>query len=174
MAPVIRIARVVSAMCMIGVSESYSAPKAVNHNCAGGGGHCMSGEREVPLVDKSGTNAATPVPSINYLTLGMIVGLFAAFVSTSAPAFAGDGAAGAKVFDANCVGCHKGGGNVLSKEKTLTKEALQANSKYEIPAITEQVSAGKPPMPAFGQRISAADCENVATYVREQADKGWS
>lgn len=173
MAPCIGFASVASAMCMIGIAEGFSIPHAVNRNGAGERIRFGS-EQEVPRVVQSDMETGTSASSVNPLLFGMIVGLAAAFVATSTPAFAdGDAAAGEGIFSAQCAGCHKGGGNVLAKEKTLTKDALQANSKYEISLIAEQVAGGKASMPAFGQKISPADVENVAAYVRAQADKGW-
>ena len=41
-------------------------------------------------------------------------------------------------------------------------------------AIVYQVTNGKNAMPAFKGRLSAAQIEEVAGYVLEQAEKGWS
>lgn len=93
------------------------------------------------------------------------------------PAWAGDAAAGAKVFAANCAACHAGGGNVVMANKTLKKEALEqylANySDGAEAAIAYQVTNGKGAMPAFGGRLSDADIANVAAYVASQAESGW-
>jgi len=57
--------------------------------------------------------------------------------------------------------------------KTLKKADLTKFSKYDTAAIKTQVQKGKAPMPAFGEKLSADDVEDVSAYVREQADKGW-
>ena len=36
-----------------------------------------------------------------------------------------------------------------------------------------QVTNGKNAMPAFSGRLTEADIEDVATYVLDQAEKGW-
>ena len=89
------------------------------------------------------------------------------------PALAGDAAGGAKVFSANCAACHMGGNNVVMANKTLKKDALEKYQMNSLEAITTQVKNGKNAMPAFGGRLSAAQIEDVATYVLEQAEKGW-
>ncbi len=95
------------------------------------------------------------------------------FTAFSNPAWAGDAAAGGKIFSANCAACHAGGNNVIMANKTLKKEALAQYGMNSIGAITTQVTKGKNAMPAFGGRLSAAQIEDVATYVLAQSEKGW-
>ena len=90
----------------------------------------------------------------------------------SAPAFADD-ASGAKLFNANCAQCHAGGNNLVMPKKTLKKAALAEYGMNSIAAITTQVTKGKNAMPAFGGRLSAAQIEDLATYVLSQSEKGW-
>lgn len=94
-------------------------------------------------------------------------------IAFSNPALAGDAAGGAKIFSANCAACHAGGNNVIMANKNLKKEALAEYGMNSIAAITTQVTNGKNAMPAFGGRLSAAQIEDVATYVLAQAEKGW-
>lgn len=104
----------------------------------------------------------------------MCVGLFAAAVGTTSPAFAIDMKNGEEVFNANCAGCHAGGENAVNAEKTLKQSKLKQYGKYEIPNIVMQVTKGnKDGMPAFGERLFTPDINDVAAYVRSQADKGW-
>ncbi|NEO80365.1 cytochrome c6 PetJ [Moorena sp. SIO4G3] len=84
---------------------------------------------------------------------------------------AGDATNGGKLFAANCNACHMGGKNVVKQEKTLKKEALEKYGMYSAAAIIEQVTNGKPPMPAFRGRLKAQQIEDVAAYVLQQADK---
>jgi cytochrome c6 len=106
---------------------------------------------------------------ISILTVAFAV----VFMTFSSPAFAGDAAGGAKIFSANCAACHAGGNNVIMANKTLKKEALAQYGMNSIEAITTQVTKGKNAMPAFGGRLSAAQIEDVATYVLAQSEKGW-
>jgi cytochrome c6 len=89
------------------------------------------------------------------------------------PALAGDAASGGKIFSANCAACHMGGNNVISATKTLKQDALKQYDMYSIDAIKYQVVNGKNAMPAFGNKLSEAQIEDVATYVLSQADSGW-
>lgn len=91
----------------------------------------------------------------------------------AAPALAGDIASGAKVFGSNCAACHIGGGNLVNPAKTLSKADLEANVMASLEAIKTQVTNGKGAMPSFAGRLSEADIENVASYVLDQAEKGW-
>jgi cytochrome c6 len=90
------------------------------------------------------------------------------------PAFAGDVEAGAKIFKANCIGCHLRGNNTLVKDKTLKLEALEKFGMNSATAIITQVTNGKNGMPAFGKKLSTSDIENVASYVLAQAEGGWA
>jgi len=108
------------------------------------------------------------------LVFGLAMGLFAAVVGVRAPsALAADLDNGESVFAASCASCHAGGGNTVSPDKKLKKEALQQFGKYEPAMIVAQVTKGNGAMPAFGERISPEDIGDVAAYVRAQADKGW-
>jgi cytochrome c6 len=106
---------------------------------------------------------------ISFLTVAFA--LFA--VTFSSPAMAAEVASGAKIFSANCAACHAGGNNVIMANKNLKKEALAEYGMNSIAAITTQVTNGKNAMPAFGGRLSAAQIEDVATYVLAQSEKGW-
>lgn len=89
-------------------------------------------------------------------------------------AIAADSASGAKVFTANCAACHLGGRNVVVAAKTLKQDALEKNNMNSLEAIVTQVQNGKNAMPAFKNKLNAQQIEDVATYVLEQAAKGWS
>ncbi|MGK7929290.1 MAG: cytochrome c6 PetJ [Spirulina sp.] len=93
------------------------------------------------------------------------------------PAFAGDAAKGASLFTANCNSCHLGGKNIVMAPKTLQKSALEQYlagfNEDSLGAIITQVTNGKGAMPSFKGRLNDAQIEDVATYVLEQAEKGW-
>ena len=90
------------------------------------------------------------------------------------PALAADTANGAKIFSANCAACHAGGRNVIMADKTLKKEALEKYNMNSLEAIVYQVTNGKNAMPAFKGRLNNQQIEDVANYVLEKAEKGWS
>jgi cytochrome c6 len=89
-------------------------------------------------------------------------------------ALAADVANGAKVFQNNCAACHMGGKNVVMAAKTLQKDALAKYSMDSLEAIISQVTNGKNAMPAFKGKLNPQQIEDVASYVLEKADKGWS
>ena len=89
------------------------------------------------------------------------------------PAIAADTGSGAKIFNANCAACHMDGRNIVAAAKTLKKEALEKYQMNSFEAIVHQVQNGKNAMPAFKNRLKEQQIEDVASYVLEQAEKGW-
>ena len=63
---------------------------------------------------------------------------------------------------------------VISSTKNLQKDTLEKYGMFSSDAIQAQVTHGKNAMPAFGSRLSDAQKEDVATYVLQQAEQGWS
>lgn len=90
------------------------------------------------------------------------------------PALAGDSGEGAKIFNANCAACHMGGRNVVAAAKTLKKDALEKYNMNSLEAIVNQVKNGKNAMPSFRGRLNDKQIEDVASYVFQQAEKGWT
>jgi cytochrome c6 len=80
---------------------------------------------------------------------------------------------GAKIFNANCASCHAGGRNLVQKQKTLKKDALEKYGMYSLDAIAKQVTYGKNAMPAFRGRLNPLQIEDVSAYVLAQADNNW-
>merc|ERR1712125_271044 len=108
------------------------------------------------------------------LAFGAALGLAAAVMTANAPAAsAADLENGSAIFGANCTACHAGGKNNVKAEKTLFPDALKANNRYELGDMINWITAGGNGMPAFGERLGPDDIEDVANYVRAQADKGW-
>jgi len=103
--------------------------------------------------------------------------LFQALVFTlpfaSLSAMAADSLSGAQVFQNNCAMCHVGGKNVVMPDKTLDQAALDKYGKNSVVAITTQIKAGMNAMPAFQDKLTDAQIEDVAAYVLEQAENGW-
>jgi cytochrome c6 len=106
------------------------------------------------------------VLSIALLAIALVVSLVS-------PAIAADLSHGAQVFEANCAACHMGGRNTVNPAKTLQKADLDQYGMASLEAIKTQVQNGKLAMPSFGGRLSEQDIEDVASYVLDQAEKGW-
>lgn len=85
-----------------------------------------------------------------------------------------DAASGAKLFNANCAACHAGGKNLVNPQKTLAKADLEKYGMNSLEAIVTQVTKGKGAMPAFQGKLNAQQIEDVANYVLETSEKGWS
>ncbi len=109
--------------------------------------------------------------------LFLSISLFQALVFTlpfaSSPAMAADSLSGAQVFQNSCAICHVGGKNVVMPDKTLDQAALDKYGKNSVVAITTQIKAGMNAMPAFQDKLTDAQIEDVAAYVLEQAENGW-
>lgn len=90
------------------------------------------------------------------------------------PSQAAEVSVGAKLFNANCASCHAGGVNRVIAAKSLQKDALEKYKMYSKEAIVNQVTNGKGAMPSFRGRLKPQQIEEVADYVLEESDKGWS
>lgn len=88
-------------------------------------------------------------------------------------AIAADTTNGAKVFSVQCAGCHINGSNIVRRGKNLKLKALKKYGMDSIEAISSLVANGKNNMPAYQDRLSEQAIQDVATYVLEQAEKGW-
>ncbi|QIZ69442.1 c-type cytochrome [Oxynema aestuarii] len=97
--------------------------------------------------------------------------------SGSLPAIAADATSnsvnGAKLFEANCAGCHPNGGNIIRRGKNLRKNTLKRHHLDSLEAIARKVKEGKNPMPAYGDRLSSEQIETVSAYVLSQAERDW-
>jgi|TARA_B100000524_G_scaffold116212_1_gene56830 cytochrome c6 len=76
---------------------------------------------------------------------------------------------GKKLFNLNCIACHKNGQNVIIPEKNLKQEALEENGMANLDAIIYQILNGKNGMPAFGGRLNDPEIEQIAKYVLKQS-----
>jgi len=103
------------------------------------------------------------------------VAIAGAALLIATPAFAGDGDAGEKIFNANCAACHAGGQNSVVPDHTLEKAAIEKylTGGFAEKSVVYQVTNGKNAMPAFGGRLSDEDIANVATYVISTSEAGW-
>lgn len=71
--------------------------------------------------------------------------------------------AGKVIYESNCAGCHaKDGTGVAGRGRPLLGIGSQGERATHITSIAE----GKGSMPAFGEKLSADEIEEVASYVR--------
>ena len=84
-----------------------------------------------------------------------------------------DTANGAKIFKANCAGCHVNGGNIIRRGKNLKLRALKRYKMDSLGAISAIVANGKNNMSSYKDRLTVTEIRDVAAYVLEQAQTGW-
>jgi cytochrome c6 len=80
---------------------------------------------------------------------------------------------GAKLFEAQCAGCHAGGGNIVRRGKNLKLKTLQKNKLDTLEAIVTLVTQGKGNMSAYADRITPEEIQMVSGYVLSQAQANW-
>ena len=86
---------------------------------------------------------------------------------------------GVEIFEAKCVACHEGGGNILQRGKTLFPDALIANGYPTDQEIAKLLVAGKGQMPKYQgaipsvSKLSDEEIQAVASYVLERANAEW-
>jgi cytochrome c6 len=80
---------------------------------------------------------------------------------------------GAIIFEANCIGCHANGGNIIRRGKNLKQRALERYHMDSLEAIATITAQGKRPMSAYGDRLTQTEIYDVAAYVLQQAEAGW-
>ncbi len=80
---------------------------------------------------------------------------------------------GAEIFQANCAGCHIGGGNIIRRGKNLKLKALKRNQVDSLEAVKTLVTDGKDNMSAYADRLTPEAITAVSEYVLAQAAQGW-
>ena len=89
-----------------------------------------------------------------------------------------EGRTGQQVFSQKCAACHANGGNVLNGAKTLKSDALAKYGYNNIDKVTEIITKGKAPMPAYGIKskklgLDPDEIQAVAQFVLDRADEDW-
>ena len=80
---------------------------------------------------------------------------------------------GAKVFKANCSGCHVNGGNIVRRGKNLKMKALHRHKVDTQDAIISLVTNGKGIMSAYGDKLTEQEIVEVSAYVLQRAAENW-
>ncbi|MBO3461525.1 c-type cytochrome [Aetokthonos hydrillicola Thurmond2011] len=88
-------------------------------------------------------------------------------------ASAADTANGAKIFSAQCTGCHINGSNIIRRGKNLKLQALKKYGMDSVEAISLIVANGKNNMSAYKDRLTEQEILEVSTYVLKQAENRW-
>jgi cytochrome c6 len=86
----------------------------------------------------------------------------AASTILSASAFAGGG----DIFKAKCAACHPDGGNIMKKDKTLSKKDLEANKLKTAKDLVKYLRNPGPGMPKFDAKgLPEKDAKELAEYI---------
>lgn len=80
---------------------------------------------------------------------------------------------GAKVFKANCAGCHANGGNIVRRGKNLKLKTLHKRKVDTQEAIATLVTNGKGIMSAYGDKLTQQEIADVSAYVLQRAEQNW-
>jgi cytochrome c6 len=78
-----------------------------------------------------------------------------------------------QLFEAQCAGCHAGGGNIIRRGKNLKLKALVRNHVDTEEAITALITKGKGNMSAYADRLTPEEIGTLAAYVLDQAQHDW-
>jgi cytochrome c6 len=80
---------------------------------------------------------------------------------------------GAKIFEANCAGCHAKGGNIVRRGKNLKSKALHKYKVDNEEAIANIVTNGKGIMSAYGDKLTPEEIADVSAFVLQRAEQNW-
>ena len=84
-----------------------------------------------------------------------------------------DASQGAQLFANHCAGCHRSGGNIIRRGKTLKLAALERQGLASAEAIAAVAARGQGQMSGYETVIGEGGPEAVAAYVWAQAQAGW-
>lgn len=80
---------------------------------------------------------------------------------------------GQHLFENHCAGCHRNGGNVVRRGKTLKLAALQRNGITGPVEVSHIAAAGIGRMSGYGSVLGESGAEAVGRWVWQQALLGW-
>ena len=78
----------------------------------------------------------------------------------------GEKISGKKEFEEHCAVCHKDGGNIVNKAKTLSKKDRDANGVKTVKDIVAKIRKPGPGMTEFDKKtVSDKEAEAIAKYI---------
>jgi cytochrome c6 len=80
---------------------------------------------------------------------------------------------GARLFEANCAGCHVNGGNIIRRGKTLRMAALERQGVASEAAIAAIAASGVGQMSGYAGVLGDDGVAAVAAWVWQQAQADW-
>lgn len=118
----------------------------------------------------------SPSWSLELADAGFVAVAPTASEATPLPAVPADVAAlqaGGRLFEAHCVGCHVGGGNVIRRGRTLKQAALEKAGLASPEAIARVAADGLGQMSGYGSVLGEEGARQVGAWVWLQARRGW-
>jgi cytochrome c6 len=99
--------------------------------------------------------------------------IVAFFAFSGAGAIAAETQGAPQLFEAQCAGCHAGGGNIIRRGKNLKLKALVKNHVDTEETIAALITKGKGNMSAYADRLTPEEISTLAAYVLDQAQHDW-
>lgn len=104
-----------------------------------------------------------------------VLGLVALIVLWPMPAWGVIDASnnGAQLFENHCAACHRNGGNIIRRSRTLKLGALERRGLASPEAIAGIASSGIGQMGGYADRLGPGGAEAVGAWVWQQAQNAW-
>ena len=126
-------------------------------------------------VPKPGAVVDVNKSNMVFAFLGPIAAAATILATVPFAANAADISKGKVVFESSCASCHKGGGNTVANEKTLTQDAMkqfighegETAGEKDIAKFTKNSNVHRGAMAFSG--LSDADYANVSAYIYDQS-----
>lgn len=109
--------------------------------------------------------------SLIFKILSLTIVAFLAF--SGAGAIAAETQSAPQLFEAQCAGCHAGGGNIIRRGKNLKLKALVKHHVDTEETIAALITKGKGNMSAYVDRLTPEEISTLAAYVLDQAQHDW-
>ncbi|MEI6828614.1 MAG: c-type cytochrome [Synechococcaceae cyanobacterium ELA445] len=80
---------------------------------------------------------------------------------------------GAQLFENHCAACHRNGGNIIRRSRTLKLGALERRGLASPEAIAGIAASGIGQMGGYADRLGPGGAEAVGAWVWQQAQNAW-
>jgi cytochrome c6 len=80
---------------------------------------------------------------------------------------------GAQLFENHCAACHRDGGNIIRRSRTLKLGALERRGLASPEAIALIAASGIGQMGGYGDALGPGGPEAVGAWVWQQAQNAW-
>jgi cytochrome c6 len=109
---------------------------------------------------------------VNKLIQGLLIALLMLLMGPAHCNGAGS-TQGAELFQQHCAACHRNGGNIIRRGKTLKLKALERQGIASADAIAQIAREGVGQMSGYGDVLGPEGDRIVAEWIWEQAQNAW-